>query len=83
MARLSLATSDTQDQPAHSIVAGFTPREKEVASLLVAGCTDKEIANRLYISPKTASVHVSNVVRKLGVHNRFDAGRIAARLGVG
>jgi DNA-binding CsgD family transcriptional regulator/tetratricopeptide (TPR) repeat protein len=63
--------------------AGLTSRELEVAALLVAGCSDQEIADRLFISRKTASVHVSNIVRKLGVSNRIDAARLAARLGLG
>ncbi|WP_426571378.1 helix-turn-helix transcriptional regulator [Aquihabitans sp. McL0605] len=55
---------------------GLTPREVEVLALLAVGSTDREIADQLFISKKTASVHVSNLIRKLGVSNRVEAGRI-------
>ena len=50
---------------------------------LAAGLTDGEIAELLFISKKTVSVHVSNVLRKLGVANRVEAGKVgqAQRLG--
>jgi DNA-binding CsgD family transcriptional regulator/tetratricopeptide (TPR) repeat protein len=60
---------------------GVTPREAEVLELLAAGRTNRQIAEALYISEKTASVHVSNLLRKLGVSNRIDAAAIAQRLG--
>ena len=49
---------------------------------LAAGHTNKEIADALFISVKTASVHVSNILRKLDVPGRQDAARVAHRLGV-
>ena len=55
---------------------GLTPREVEVLALLALGRTDREIADELFISKKTASVHVSNLLRKLDVPNRVEAGRI-------
>jgi DNA-binding CsgD family transcriptional regulator len=55
---------------------GITPREVEVLGQLAAGRTDKEIADALFISKKTASVHVSNLLRKLDVPNRVEAGKI-------
>jgi DNA-binding NarL/FixJ family response regulator len=62
---------------------GLTPREVEVLGHLAAGLTDGEIAELLFISKKTVSVHVSNVLRKLGVANRVEAGKVgqAQRLG--
>jgi DNA-binding CsgD family transcriptional regulator len=51
-------------------VAGLTPREREVAALIAEGLTNAELARRLYISKKTAAVHVSNILGKLGVASR-------------
>ena len=55
---------------------GLTPREVEVLGHLAVGHTDRDIAESLFISKKTASVHVSNLLRKLAVPNRVEAGRI-------
>jgi DNA-binding CsgD family transcriptional regulator/tetratricopeptide (TPR) repeat protein len=62
---------------------GLTPREAEVLSLVAAGRTNREIATALYVSEKTASVHVSNILRKLGVTSRVEAAAVAQRLGLG
>jgi DNA-binding NarL/FixJ family response regulator len=59
---------------------GLTSREQEVLSLLARGYTDREIAATLVISVKTASVHVSHILRKLGAPNRQEAAAIAHRL---
>jgi DNA-binding CsgD family transcriptional regulator/tetratricopeptide (TPR) repeat protein len=53
--------------------SGLTPREVEVLSLLANGLADREIAERLVISPKTASHHVASILAKLGVHRRSEA----------
>jgi DNA-binding CsgD family transcriptional regulator len=53
-------------------VAALTPREREVALLIADGLTNAELARRLYISPKTAAVHVSNILHKLNVSSRTD-----------
>ena len=60
-------------------LAGLTSREREVLRLLVAGSSNKEIAAALFISPKTASVHVSNILGKLGASSRTEAAAIAHR----
>ncbi|RAK27790.1 putative ATPase [Actinoplanes lutulentus] len=52
--------------------AALTPREREVAVLISEGLTNAELARRLHISPKTAAVHVSNILRKLGVSSRTE-----------
>jgi len=61
---------------------GLTDREREVLVALAAGRSNREIAEELVISSKTASVHVSNILRKLDVSGRQEAARIAHRLGV-
>jgi DNA-binding NarL/FixJ family response regulator len=62
--------------------AGLTPRELEVLLLVVTGATNRRIARSLYISERTASVHVSNILAKLGATNRTEAARIAVRLNI-
>jgi DNA-binding CsgD family transcriptional regulator len=59
---------------------GLTPREGEILSLVARGYTDREIAETLVISVKTASVHVSHILGKLGVPSRREAAAIAHRL---
>jgi DNA-binding CsgD family transcriptional regulator len=61
---------------------GLTVREQEVLALLATGRTNRQIAETLFISPKTATLHVSNILSKLGVTNRVEAATIAHRLGV-
>jgi DNA-binding CsgD family transcriptional regulator len=62
--------------------AGLTPRELEVLRLVAAGRSNGQIAEALFISRKTASVHVSNILGKLGVHTRTEAAAAAHRLGL-
>jgi len=57
----------------------LTRREREVLDLLAEGATNRVIAQTLFISEKTASVHVSNVLAKLGVQNRGAAAALARR----
>ena len=59
---------------------GLTPRELEVLRLVAAGRSNQQIAGELFISPKTASVHVSNILGKLGVTSRVEAAATAHRL---
>jgi DNA-binding NarL/FixJ family response regulator len=61
---------------------GLTARESEVLGLVAAGMSNAEIAERLFISPKTASVHVSNIYGKLGVESRVAAATRARELGL-
>ena len=61
---------------------GLTEREREVLTLLAAGRSNPEIGQALFISNKTASVHVSNILAKLGVSGRVEAAAVAHRLGV-
>ena len=59
---------------------GLTPREIQVLTLVGHGYTNGQIADRLFISRKTAGAHVSNILAKLGVSRRAEAGAIAERL---
>jgi DNA-binding NarL/FixJ family response regulator len=61
---------------------GLTSREREILTLLVAGQTNRRIAETLFISESTASVHVSNIIGKLGVTNRVEAAATAVRSGL-
>lgn len=60
----------------------FTPRETEVLALLAQGRTNRQIGAALYISEKTASVHVSNILARLGAGGRTEAVAIAAQRGL-
>ena len=60
----------------------LTPREAEVLALLAQGRTNRQIGAELYISEKTASVHVSNILAKLGAGGRTEAVAIAAQRGL-
>ena len=62
--------------------AALTAREREVLRLLVAGRSNREIAAALFIAPKTASVHVSNILSKLGASSRTEAAAIAHQQGM-
>jgi DNA-binding CsgD family transcriptional regulator/tetratricopeptide (TPR) repeat protein len=61
---------------------GLTPREAEVLALVAAGRSNRQIAQALFISPKTVGVHVSNILAKLGVAGRVEAAAVAHRLGL-
>jgi DNA-binding CsgD family transcriptional regulator/tetratricopeptide (TPR) repeat protein len=61
---------------------GLTHRELEVLRLLADGRTNRQIADELFITPKTASVHVSRILMKLGVSNRAAAAAAAHRMGL-
>ncbi len=61
----------------------FTRREREILALLCRRLTNPEIAALLFISPRTASTHVANLMRKLGVTNRREVAALAAKYGLG
>ncbi|GAA2417183.1 helix-turn-helix transcriptional regulator [Actinomadura vinacea] len=63
----------SSQQPASTTGGGLTAREREVLALVAEGRNNKEIAAALFISPKTASVHVSNILAKLDVTSRTQA----------
>jgi DNA-binding CsgD family transcriptional regulator len=73
------AAGGTRDD---SPVPDLTSRELAVLELLAKGLTNREIASSLYISPSTAGVHVSNILRKLNAKRRVDAAGIAHKMGL-
>ena len=81
-ARLDLAAPHERPDERHTLAEtlGLTAREAEVLNLVARGYTNREIATTLIISAKTASVHVTHILHKLGVPNRQEAAAIAHRL---
>jgi DNA-binding NarL/FixJ family response regulator len=70
------------DGAAHRSDGELTGRELEVAALLADGLTNGQLAERLFISPKTAAVHVSNILAKLGLSSRAEIAAWAVRHGI-
>ena len=60
----------------------LTGRERSVLALVAEGHTNREIGDRLFISEKTVSVHVSNAMAKLGALSRYEAAAAAQRQGL-
>jgi DNA-binding NarL/FixJ family response regulator len=60
----------------------LTARETEILALVAQGRSNSEIARQLFISAKTVSVHVSNILAKLGASGRTEAAAIARRRGI-
>jgi DNA-binding CsgD family transcriptional regulator len=77
--RAGLGLAPADGQRAVTGTAALTPREREVALLIADGLTNAELARRLYISPKTAAVHVSNILHKLGVSSRTQVAEAVGR----
>jgi DNA-binding CsgD family transcriptional regulator/tetratricopeptide (TPR) repeat protein len=84
LAPIPPANADAQVRraPTPAEKLGLTPRETEVLALVAAGHSNRQIAHALFVSPKTVSVHVSNILSKLGVATRIEAAAIAHRLGL-
>ncbi|MGW6495217.1 helix-turn-helix transcriptional regulator [Nonomuraea angiospora] len=78
LARIPLAAQDGGG-PAEGCAFGLTPRERDVLRLLADGRTNRQIAEELFISVKTAGAHVSNILAKLGVRSRVQAATAAHR----
>ncbi|MGB8876561.1 MAG: LuxR C-terminal-related transcriptional regulator, partial [Solirubrobacteraceae bacterium] len=62
---------------------GLTARERQVLALVAEGATNRQIGAALYMAEKTASVHVSRILSKLGVQSRTQAAAVAHRLHLG
>jgi DNA-binding NarL/FixJ family response regulator len=71
---------EAEKEPDPDDALGLTPRERTVLELVARGYTNREIAEELTISVKTASVHVLHILRKLDVSTRLQAAAIAQRL---
>jgi len=82
LARRARIGTVPDDQAEGAVLASLTSREREVLRLIAAGRSNREIAAVLYIAPKTASVHVSNILGKLGAASRTEAAAIAHREGL-
>jgi len=79
---LQAPAADRESEPRAPAPYGLTERELLVLRLLGAGRTNAQIGAELYISPKTAGVHVTNILRKLGVTSRVQAAALAERAGL-
>jgi DNA-binding NarL/FixJ family response regulator len=84
--RLRLDAPVNPEPPAHAETPddpfGLTPRERQVLTLVAHGATNRDIGHELYMAEKTASVHVSRILAKLGVRSRTQAAAVAHRLGL-
>ena len=90
MARARLPVADTEVEAAGRAGLrrrrdpfGLTPRERQVLALVAGGATNREIGASLFMAEKTASVHVSRILAKLGVRSRTQAAAVAHRAGLG
>jgi DNA-binding CsgD family transcriptional regulator len=79
---LPAPTTAGEPQPQPDLRFRLTDREREVLALVAEGHSNGQIAATLFISPKTASVHVSNILTKLDVSTRTEAATLAHRLGL-
>ncbi|HTS15499.1 MAG TPA: AAA family ATPase [Candidatus Sulfotelmatobacter sp.] len=77
-----LAARVVPASPAAADPFNLSPREYEVLAIVAEGRTNREIAERLFISERTVGVHVRNILGKLGVAGRVEAASVAIRLGL-
>jgi DNA-binding CsgD family transcriptional regulator/tetratricopeptide (TPR) repeat protein len=80
--RLQLSDDETETAAAPGEELGLTERELAVLELVALGMTNREIGEQLFMATKTASVHVSRILTKLGVSSRVEAATAAQRLGL-
>ncbi|TDO48548.1 AAA ATPase-like protein [Kribbella sp. VKM Ac-2527] len=83
LARVDLTAREHRGRAGDADRPLLTDRETQVLELLLEGRTNREIGQELYMSPKTASVHVTHILEKLGVRTRVQAAAAAVRLGLG
>jgi DNA-binding CsgD family transcriptional regulator/tetratricopeptide (TPR) repeat protein len=81
-ARVDLGPAQPQPASSDELPYGLTERELAVLRLLALGRTNAQIGAALFMSPKTASVHVTHILRKLGVTGRLQAATLAERAGI-
>lgn len=80
--RLDVGTDSSRTAPAGEVPEdpfGLTPRERQVLALVAEGATNRQIGQALFMAEKTASVHVSRILSKLGVQGRTEAAAVAHR----
>jgi DNA-binding NarL/FixJ family response regulator len=77
-----LGSSEREKKITDAAYGTLTPREQEVMRLLAEGLSPKEIAERLFISPKTVENHRTTIMNKLGLQSSLDLVRYAAKLGL-
>lgn len=77
-----LQAKDTPAGGEQDPYSSLTAREQEILRMLAEGFTTKEVADKLYISPKTVENHRTNLMKKLGLQNSVELIRYAARLGL-
>jgi len=80
--RMLERTQQRRPRLQHEDPFGLTRREREVLGLLVDGLTQVDIADRLYLSPKTVGTHIQRILGKMGVNSRTQAVAMAAREGI-
>jgi DNA-binding NarL/FixJ family response regulator len=73
------ASPDREHAPAAALVSALTPREREILALVGDGLPNREIADRLGLSPDTVKDHLRRIYTKLGVETRLHAARVAWR----
>jgi DNA-binding NarL/FixJ family response regulator len=78
---LARAAAASHGDDASGRIARLTPRERDVLRLLAVGLDNGAIGARLYVSPDTVRTHVGRILRKLDVHSRAEAVRVALRSG--
>lgn len=66
-----------------SASSGLTPRELEILQLVVAGCSNRDIALEISVCEKTVEFHLDRIYKKIGVHSRIRAALWAIKKGIG
>jgi LuxR family maltose regulon positive regulatory protein len=79
---IELSPVELRQEPKPELIEPLSDREIEILELIAEGLTNREIAQRLIISPGTVKVHASNIYGKLGVHNRTQAVARSRALGI-
>ncbi len=78
---LSQVRSQESRRVLENLLASLPARTQQILALVAEGLTNADLAERLFISPRTAGVHVSNILAKLGVSSRTEAAALALRAG--
>jgi DNA-binding NarL/FixJ family response regulator len=77
-----LKSSEQEAESTDAEYTALTPREQEILRLIAEGLSNKEIANNLFISPKTVENHRTNIMSKLDLHSTMELVRYAAKYGI-